>query len=243
MTHFSSEESKEDRNFLLREFADSLDIPMTNLDLLNRALTHTSYANENKHQHIHHNERLEFLGDAILDLVIGEYLFLQFPQMPEGELTKARASVVCESALAECSVKFHIGQYLRLGRGEACSGGRDRSSILADAFEAVVGAIYIDSSYEAAASFILSHLKKRLDLVKSGDYGRDYKTLFQEFIQRDGEQPVIYNLYKEEGPDHDKTFFMEVWVNEQILGCGSGKSKKDAEQQAAQAALRDLHAL
>ena len=142
------------------------------------------------------------MGDAILDLVVGEYLFKTYPEMPEGELSKARASVVSESPLAACCAGFHMGDYILLGNGELASGGRLRASILADAFEAVVGAIYIDSSYEAARSFILYQLRDFLALVESGHYGKDYKTVFQEFIQRDGEQKIDYELCREEGPDH-----------------------------------------
>ncbi len=234
---------EKERAVQIESFARTLGISFHNWDLLDRALTHTSYANENKVRHIHHNERLEFLGDAILDLVVGEYLFLHFPDMPEGDLTKARASVVSEAPLAACSAAFGMGQYLRLGKGEMASGGSQRASILADAFEAVVGAIYLDASYGEARRFILSHLKRYLDLVDSGEYGKDYKTLFQEFVQRDGEQLIEYVLLREEGPDHNKTFYMAVRVQGKILGEGSGKTKKDAEQQAAYEALQALRAL
>ncbi|MCI1821155.1 MAG: ribonuclease III [Megasphaera sp.] len=234
---------KKDRKEQLKKFTQVMEISFHDLNLLDRALTHSSYANENKNKHVQHNERLEFLGDAILDLVVGEYLFKTYPEMPEGELSKARASVVSESPLAVCCAGFHVGDYILLGNGELASGGRSRASILADAFEAVVGAIYIDSSYEAARNFILYQLRTFLALVESGHYGKDYKTVFQEFIQRDGEQKIDYELCREEGPDHDKTFYMEVIVNGKALGEGSGKTKKDAEQQAAHKALEKLHAL
>ncbi|MCH4166212.1 MAG: ribonuclease III [Megasphaera sp.] len=213
------------------------------LSILDKALTHSSYANENKGKHGFYNERLEFLGDAILDLVVGEYLFLQYPHMPEGELSKARASVVSETPLAAVCASFHMGEYILLGKGELASGGRTRASIMADAFEAVVGAIYIDSTYEEARKFILHQLKGYLELVAKGDYGKDYKTLFQEFIQRDGEHIIAYQLCRQEGPDHDKTFYMEVIVNGSVLGEGAGKTKKDAEQHAAHEALMHLHAI
>ena len=165
-----------------------------NLLILDQALTHSSYANENKASHGYYNERLEFLGDAILDLVVGEYLFLHYPNMPEGELSKARASVVSETPLASVCAKFHMGDYILLGKGELATGGRTRPSIMADAFEAVVGAIYIDSSYEEARKFILHQLKGYLDLVKSGHYEKDYKTLFQEYVQQKGPQHIEYEL-------------------------------------------------
>lgn len=228
----------------LEKFIHVVGLPaFHNLLILDQALTHSSYANENKSRHGYYNERLEFLGDAILDLVVGEYLFLQYPHMPEGELSKARASVVSETPLAAVCSTFHMGEYILLGKGELASGGRTRASIMADAFEAVVGAIYIDSSYEEARKFILHQLKDYLALVATGDYGKDYKTLFQEYVQRDGEQHIQYNLCREEGPDHDKTFYMEVVVNGNVLGEGAGKTKKDAAQHAAHAALKRLHAI
>jgi ribonuclease-3 len=228
----------------LEQFINVLGISsFHNLLILDQALTHSSYANENKAYRGYYNERLEFLGDAILDLVVGEYLFLQYPHMPEGELSKARASVVSETPLASVCAAFHMGDYILLGKGEVASGGRLRASIMADAFEAVVGAIYIDSSYEEARKFILHQLKEYLALVASGDYGKDYKTLFQEFVQRDGEQQIVYSLCREDGPDHDKTFYMEVIVNGKVLGEGAGKTKKDAEQHAAHEALKRLHAM
>ena len=234
---------KKKRQQQLENFMRELEIPFQDVTLLDCALTHSSYANEMNGMKVPYNERLEFLGDAILDFVVGEYLFLRFPTMPEGDLSKARASVVSETPLAEWCASIHLGEYLLLGRGEEQSGGRQRPSILADAFEAIVGAIYIDSSYEAARSFILQSLNAYLNLVDSGNYCRDYKTIFQEYVQQEGEQEIHYSLCREEGPDHDKTFYMEVSVNGKVLGEGAGKSKKDAEQQAAYTALKMFDAL
>ena len=168
-----SEIRRKERLAEVREFAEENQIPVQNIQLLNTALTHTSYANEHKNEVIHDNERLEFLGDAVLDLVVGEYLFLRFPSWPEGELTRAKASAVCKPACAECAAKFQVGKYMRLGKGEELSGGRTRISILGDAFEAVIGAIYLDNNYEVAARFILGHLKKFLDLIDQGDYDKN----------------------------------------------------------------------
>ena len=226
----------------IRKFAKENDIPVQNAELLNIALTHTSYANEHKNETIHDNERLEFLGDAVLDLVVGEYLFLRFPQWPEGELTRAKASAVCKPACAECAAKFHIGDYMRLGKGEEASGGRTRISILGDAFEAVIGAIYLDNNYDVAARFILSHLKKFLDLIDRGDYDHDYKSDLQEIVQKHGDADIRYTLIRDEGPDHDKTIWMELTVNGKKLGCGMGKSKKEATQRAAKEAIEKLKA-
>lgn len=231
---------QEKRLAKVRAFAAEQGIPVHNVHLLNRALTHTSYANEHREEHVHDNERLEFLGDAVLDLVIGEYLFLKYPEWTEGELTRAKASVVCESALAPRSEYFHVGEYLLLGRGEEQTGGRTRASILADAFEAIVGAIYIDNSYEQAAAFILTHLNVYLEQIESGDYAHDYKTDLQEWVQRQGEAEIRYQLEHDEGPDHDKTFYMGVYINGTRYGTGTGKSKKEAAQQAAREAMAAL---
>ncbi len=224
----------------VKSFIESRGIPVQNVELLNVALTHTSYANEHQEENIHDNERLEFLGDAVLDLVIGEYLFLKYPDWSEGNLTRAKASVVCESALATCADYFHIGEYLLLGKGEDQTGGRKRASILADAFEALIGAIYLDNSYDDAARFVLTHLQKHLDLIDTGFYTHDYKTELQEYLQRFGDTDIFYRLVRDEGPDHDKTFYMEVEINGEPIGQGVGKSKKDAAQQAAQEALERL---
>ena len=235
-------EKQAERLSEIRKFALDNDIPVQNAELLNTALTHTSYANEHKSETIHDNERLEFLGDAVLDLVVGEYLFLRFPSWPEGELTRAKASAVCKPACAECAAKFHIGDYMRLGKGEELSGGRTRISILGDAFEAVIGAIYLDNDYDVAARFILSHLKKFLDIIDRGDYDHDYKSDLQEIVQRHGDADIHYTLVRDEGPDHDKTIWMELTVNGKKLGCGMGKSKKEASQRAAKEAIEKLKA-
>ncbi len=228
----------------LRRFTELLNLPpFHNWHLLDQALTHSSYTNEDRTHHSIHNERLEFLGDAVLDMVVGEYLFRRYPDMPEGNLTKARASVVSEEPLACVCASFQMGSFLLLGKGEALTGGRTRNSIMADAFEAVVGAVYIDCSYTAARDFILKQLDKYLQLVDKGIYGKDYKTYFQELLQRDGAQDIRYRLCREEGPDHNKTFFMEVTVNGEIMGTGSGKTKKSAEQHAAYKALEKMNAL
>lgn len=224
----------------VRKFAEKNSIPVQNLQLLNIALTHTSYANEHKNEVIHDNERLEFLGDAVLDLVVGEYLFLRFPSWPEGELTRAKASAVCKPACAECSSLMDVGRYLRLGKGEEMSGGRTRVSILGDAFEAVIGAVYLDNNYEITARFILGHLKKYLDLIDEGNYDHDYKTDLQELVQRHGEVNIHYDVIHDEGPDHDKTIWMQVTINGKRFGTGIGKNKKEAAQRAAKEAIQKL---
>lgn len=236
----AAESRRQARLARLRQFAEDNNIPVQNIQLLNTALTHTSYANEHKNEVIHDNERLEFLGDAVLDLVVGEYLFLRFPTWPEGELTRAKASAVCKPACAECAAKFRIGDYMRLGRGEEMSGGRTRISILGDAFEAVIGAIYLDNDYDTASRFILGHMKKFLDAIDRGDYDRDYKSDLQEIVQRHGDADIHYEVVKDEGPDHDKTIWMALSINGRLMGRGVGKSKKEAAQRAAKEAIDRL---
>ena len=235
-----SERLNKHRLDALRRLSVALSVQFTNINLLHQALTHTSYANECKNSAIKHNERLEFLGDAVLDLVVSEYLFRQLANLPEGELTKARAVVVCEPTLARCSAELGIGEYLFLGKGEASSGGRERTSILADAFEAIIGAIYMDSGFENATLFVLKQLQNDLLLVKRGEYVKDYKTLLQEVVQKDTDSKISYEIIDESGPDHHKMFKVALLVNAKQLGIGLGKSKKEAEQLAANQALIKL---
>ena len=233
----------EKRRVALAGLCRALGIQFNNLKLLHQALVHTSYANEAKGAGCSHNERLEFLGDAVLDLIVSSYLFSQCPHLPEGDLTKARAQVVCEPTLARRAAKIALGGYLLLGKGEALSGGRERISILADAFEAVIGAVYLDAGFKSAAKFVLKQLEEDLHSVEQGDYFRDYKTLLQEIVQRNNESKAIYEVVSERGPDHDKLFEVSVTINHERLGSGWGKSKKEAEQKAAQEALLKMNML
>ncbi|MCX7781130.1 MAG: ribonuclease III [Negativicutes bacterium] len=226
-----------DRSQLLAQLCQKLDAEFLDLKLLHQALTHTSFANETKHNLVVHNERLEFLGDAVLELVISEYLFQHFQHFSEGELTKARAQIVCEPTLARQATELELGKYLLLGKGEENSGGRERNSILADAFEAVIGAIYTDQGFAAAKRFILTQLKTVLNAISRGESVRDFKTLLQEYIQRSGETRIAYEVIREHGPDHDKVFEVVVVVAAERLGGGIGRSKKEAEQAAAKEAL------
>ena len=204
-----------------------------NIKYLETALTHSSYANEMKGKMVN-NERQEFLGDAVLSIVVSDYLFANF-RVPEGDLTKLRASVVCEQALCLFAEEISLGDYLRLGRGEVQSGGAKRPSILADAFEALIAAIYLDGGIKPATKFILPFVKRMID----GEGGfEDYKTILQEIVQRNPEQSVSYVLVSEKGPDHDKTFEVEVRLHSNVIGMGTGRSKKAAEQSAAREALR-----
>lgn len=199
------------------------------------ALTHSSYANEVK-KGVACNERQEFLGDAVLSIVVSDYIFRHYSHLPEGELTKIRASLVCEKSLAVFANAIGLGEFLVLGHGEELMGGRERPSILADAFEALIAAIYLDAGTEQAAKFVLPFVKPELDNHGSKAY-KDYKTTLQEIVQKNPEEQVSYHLVEESGPDHDKRFKVEVHLNSNVIGTGVGRSKKAAEQMAAREAL------
>ncbi len=224
----------------LGKLCRKLGVAFTDRGLLQQALIHTSYANERKGDCTQHNERLEFLGDAVLDLVISDYLYRRFGDLPEGELTKARAAIVCEPTLAARAQAIGLGEHLLLGKGEAASGGRERISILADAFEAVIGAVYLDSGLAAAADLVLDQLAGELANIDKGNFPQDYKTLLQEVVQRTGNSKLTYEVIDERGPDHSKVFVVAVYVGNSKLGEGCGKSKKEAEQKAAGQALATL---
>ena len=199
--------------------------------LLLTALTHTSYANESR-EHISHNERLEFLGDSVLQIVSADYLFHAYADRPEGDLTRIRASLVSEDALFQFAQEIDLGTYLRLGRGEERCGGRTRPSVVSDAFEALIAALYLDGGMEQARCFILP-------FITEGKYAEaDYKTQLQEIVQQNPEERLSYVLEEESGPDHDKHFVVAVHFNSDCVARGEGKSKKSAEQHAAREALR-----
>lgn len=220
----------------MKDLQNKIGYQFKNPALLYEALTHSSYANEHKSQHIKYNERLEFLGDAVLSIVVSDYIFKNCPELPEGELTKLRASLVCEKSLYEFAKKIDLGKYLVLSRGERHNGGADRPSILSDAFEALIAAIYIDGGYEPAAKHILNFV---IPAIKNSKKKRinDYKTTLQEIIQKNPGEQLEYVLVKESGPDHNKHFVVEVHLNNNVIGKGGGRSKKEAEQQAAREAL------
>ena len=216
-------------------FEQKINYEFKNKEYILEALTHSSYSNENKNYPF--NERLEFLGDSVLSIVISDYLFKKETKLPEGELTKIRANIVCEESLSEVSKNIHLGKYMLLGKGEEATGGRERISILADALEAVIAAIYLDGGIKCAREFILTNMEKIInDSIKRKIF-RDYKTCLQEVLQSNGENNIWYKLIEEKGPDHNKRFVMEVGINDTVLGVGEGKSKKDAEQVAAKCAL------
>lgn len=207
--------------------------------LLTQAMTHSSYSNEKRARHLSSNERLEFLGDAVLELISSEYLFEKHPEMPEGDLTKTRARMVCEPALAFCAKEINLGDYLFLGKGEELTGGRDRDSVTSDGLEALIGAIYLDGGFANAKEFVLSYVMKDTERKQ---LFFDSKTILQEMVQSNFEGEIAYHLIGEEGPDHNKSFTVEVLMGDCILGKGTGKSKKAAEQQAAFEAIMKLKA-
>lgn len=228
-------------NYLnLEEFERKISYTFSDKHLLILALTHSSYANEIKKGSHENNERLEFLGDAVLDMAVSEYMYRHFPKMPEGELTKLRAAVVCEGSLAELSRKLGVGRVLLLGKGEESTGGRNRDSILADAFESIIGAICIDGGVDAAVTYVMRFMVDCIEHTKSTFRNLDCKTHLQEVIQKVSKIPLQYAIIDEQGPDHNKVFVAEVTHEGRVLGTGKGRSKKEAEQNAANNALEHI---
>lgn len=219
----------------LEEFQGKIRYYFNDKELLIEALSHSSYANE-KRKGRNSNERLEFLGDSVLSIVVSQYLFEHFTHLPEGELTKIRASLVCEKSLYEFAKQIDLGEHILLGKGEENTGGRERVSILADAFEAVIAAVFLDGGLEAAKRHILKFIPKDIDDRKPVSFS-DHKTILQEIIQKNPEEKVEYKLVGQSGPDHNKAFKVQVRLNSNVIGMGIGRSKKEAEQMAAKEAL------
>ena len=218
------------------ELEDKIGYHFKNKELLNTALTHSSYAKERKSQHIKYNERLEFLGDAVLSVIVSDYIFLHCPDLPEGELTKLRASLVCEKSLFEFAKKIDLGNFLVLSKGERKNGGAERPSIVSDAFEALIAAVSLDGGIEPATKHVLNFIIPAIKSSKKPQM-KDYKTTLQEIIQKNPGERLEYVPVSESGPDHNKHFVFEVHLNSNVIGRGGGKSKKEAEQQAAREAL------
>ncbi len=219
----------------MQELENKIGYSFKDKSLLRLALTHSSYANECGNA-ANCNERLEFLGDSVLSLIVSEYIFANYKDCPEGELTKLRASLVCEKSLCAFSQMLGVGKHILLGKGEELNGGRSRSSILADAFEAILAAIYLDAGMEVAKAHVLRFVTEELQ-HRDDEVFKDYKTTLQEVIQRNREEQLSYVLASESGPDHDKSFTVEVRLNSNVIGVGTGHSKKKAEQMAAKQAL------
>ncbi len=223
---------------IYQELKENIGVVWGQEALLRQALTHGSYAYE--HPGVPNNQRLEFLGDAVLQLAVSEYLYLSYPRKSEGELTKLRAAVVCEPSLVKVAQELRLGEALLIGRGEESSGGRQRPSILADAFEAVLGALYLDQGLDAAVRFAVSKLEPLVEAVLQGRQERDYKTELQELLQQRARENASYVILKEEGPAHARCFTAGVFRQGECLGRGEGRSKKEAEQRAAKEALERM---
>ncbi len=223
---------------MIKDLEAAIGYQFHNISLLQNALTHSSYANERWHNSLLSNERLEFLGDSILGMLVAEYLYRNFPDRPEGELTRMRADMVCETTLAAVANTIHLGNHLLLGHGEEQGGGRTRDSILADAVESVIAASFLDGGMEAAERFIRRFILVQVPVTKL--HNADYKTQLQELVQQKRNQVLTYLLAGESGPDHDKQFDVQVALNGTVVGSGRGSSKKRAEQDAARNAIAAL---
>ena len=223
---------------MIKDLEEEIGYRFHNISLLQNALTHSSYANERWHNSLLSNERLEFLGDSILGMLVAEYLYRNFPDRPEGELTRMRADMVCEKTLAGVAEQIHLGKHLLLGHGEEQGGGRTRESILADAVESVIAASFLDGGMEAARQFIRTFILVQVPVKQL--HNVDYKTQLQELVQQKKNQVLAYELVGQSGPDHDKQFSVEVSLNGTIVGKGIGSSKKRAEQDAARCAIENL---
>lgn len=223
---------------MIKDLENAIGYRFRNIQLLQNALTHSSYANERWHNSLLSNERLEFLGDSVLGMLVAEYLYKTFPDRPEGELTRMRADMVCEHTLAEIANKIGLGGHLMLGHGEERLGGRNRESILADATESVIAACFLDGGLEAAQQFVQKFVLVEVPVTRLNNV--DYKTMLQELVQQKKNQVLTYALVGQSGPDHDKQFDVAVSLNGAVVGMGSGRSKKRAEQMAAKAAVEAL---
>ena len=223
---------------MIKDLETAIGYRFRDIQLLQNALTHSSYANERWHNSLLSNERLEFLGDSVLGMLVAEYLYKTFPDRPEGELTRMRADMVCEHTLATVANKIGLGEHLLLGHGEERLGGRSRESILADATESVIAACFLDGGLAAAEQFVKRYILVEVPVSRPNNM--DYKTALQELVQQKKNQVLSYTLVGQSGPDHDKQFDVEVSLNGAVVGSGSGRSKKRAEQMAAKAAIEKL---
>ena len=223
---------------MIKDLEAAIGYRFSNITLLQNALAHSSYANERWHNSLMSNERLEFLGDSVLGMLVADHLYRNFPDRPEGELTRMRADMVCESALAAVAERLELGSHLLLGKGEEQGGGRSRGSILADAVESVLAACYLDGGMEAAKDFVSRFILVNVPVAKLKN--ADHKTALQELVQQKKNQVITYKLVGESGPDHDKVFTVELSLNGEVVGTGTGSSKKRAEQEAAKNAMEKL---
>jgi len=233
--------SGSERSKKLEEFQQTIGIRFKNQALLDKALTHRSYINEHKISDSESNEKLEFLGDAVIGKVVCQHLFKEFPELDEGELSRLKSMIVSTSTLADAGRSLGLGRYLQLGKGETETGGMCRTSILADAFEALVGAIYLESGNAKTTEFIVDRLSAKIESFHEGRGQRDFKTDFQEFVQAKYHRRPVYRVISETGPGHDRTFEVQVIIDGKVCGQGSGHSKKQAEQEAARQAMEKIN--
>ncbi|HET7657855.1 MAG TPA: ribonuclease III [Bacillales bacterium] len=231
--------SKSKKYFQYEDFERKYGIVFQDKNLLKQAFTHSSYVNEHRRRPFEDNERLEFLGDAVLELTVSRYLFLSYPNMTEGDLTKLRAAVVCEPSLVEFANELGFSEFILLGKGEEVTGGRERPALLADVFEAFIGALYLDKGLDEVVKFLRKLVFPKID-EGAFSHVMDFKSQLQEYVQRKNLGEINYQILKEKGPAHDREFVTEVTVGEQSYGEGSGRSKKEAEQHAAQKAMKKL---
>jgi len=223
----------------LKKFQEQIQYEFQNVKLLNNALTHSSYSN-NRSENLEHNERLEFLGDSILSFIISLHLYEKCSDISEGQLTRIRANIVCEQSLHKTAINLNLGSYILMSRGEINTGGRNRTSILADAVEAIIACIFLDGGIERAREFVIKNLNTIISDAINNKIFSDYKSYLQEAIQKDNMGELEYKLIDEKGPDHDKTFEIGLFINNKVSGKGFGRSKKDAQQQAAKDAIEKL---
>jgi ribonuclease III len=239
MQPFDAPPISTDRKKELQLFEKHVGIRFRKLDFLNLAFSHRSFANEHG-AGVDNNEKLEFLGDSVLGLVVSEYLFTILPDKAEGDLARIKSFVVSEESLSEIARKIKVDNYILIGKGEEYSGGRNKKAILADCLEAIIGSYYLDSGFKAARSFVLKYLIPEINKVMENRHKKDYKTLLQEYVQKQFKSYPRYSLVKKTGPDHDRTFWIEVRIDSKIYGPGKGKNKKEAEQNAAGLAYRQI---
>ena len=228
-----------DKKLIRKELEERIAYHFNDDNLLFLSLSHSSYANEQVLQKTEHNERIEFLGDAVLEIVSSDYLYRNFSEMSEGDMSKKRAALVCEQSLAYCAREIDLGRYLLLGKGEDMSGGRLRDSILSDALESLIGAIYLDSGLESAREFIMKFI---LNDIEQRSLFYDSKTTLQEILQKEHRGPITYRLAGTKGPDHNRVFVMELMLGDEVLAIGEGHSKQAAGQDAAYKAILSMHA-
>lgn len=224
-----------EQGFIFKNIEKNIEVNFKNLNLLKTALTHSSYANQKKG--VNYNERLEYLGDAVLELVVSEYLFMNCKEKSEGDLTKLRALIVCENSLYEVGLKWNLGKYILMSKGEEITGGRTRTSIIANCVEAIIAAVYLDKGLNFAKEFIITNFKDIIEKAVHNKIILDYKTRFQEMLQQNGEVEIVYELVNLEGPPHRPKFYVDLTVNGEYMGSGEGYTKKEAEQNAAKCAV------